>query len=59
MAALGTLPILVPDVVAERHVAVDLTLALLSGRTLLGHVVLFFSTLKKENKSTELADIYS
>ncbi len=50
LAALGTLPVLVPDVVTERHVTVDLTLALLCGRTLLGHVVLFLSTLKKINK---------
>ncbi len=35
LATLSTFPVLIPDVVAEWHVAVDLPLALLSGGTLL------------------------
>ena len=51
LAALGTLPILIPDVVAERHVAVDLSLALLGGGALLGDVVLLFGALKNRKFS--------
>ena len=46
LAALCTLPVLVPDVVAERHVAVDLSLALFGSCAPLGDVVLLLSTLK-------------
>ena len=46
LAALGAFPVLVPDVVAERHVAVDLPLALLGIGAPLGHVVLLLGTLK-------------
>ena len=47
LAALCTLPILIPEVVAEGHVAIDFSFALLGSGTLLGHVVLLLGTLKK------------
>jgi hypothetical protein len=46
LAALCTLPVLVPDVVTDGHVAVHLLVALLLGGTALGHVVLLLGALK-------------
>ena len=45
LAALCAPPVLIPDVMAQGHVAVDLLVALGLGRATLGHVVLLLSTL--------------
>ena len=46
LATLGTFPILVPNVMAKRHVSVDFSVTFLFGGTPLGHIVLLFCTLQ-------------
>ena len=48
LTALCALPVLVPDVVAEGHVAADLAVALVLRRAALGHVVLLLRALESK-----------
>ena len=47
MTALGAPPVLVPDVVADGHVAVDLLVALVLCRAALRNVILLLCALKE------------